>query len=224
MTSYAVILTHNRPEMLNQCIDAISPQVDWVHVVDNASEPPASRSIERWPLKLRLYREMLQPPNLAKFWNDRLDYIQKVEEAKESSSWDVAFLCDDAMAPPGWFEAAAGGMRAFGATAGCTHAISSINDHIVKYAHDNDVMNRITGWAFVLAGEKGIRADETMQWWWCDSDIDWQARVNGGMVISPGPVVVNDLPNAWTNGKPELGTRAGLDRAAFAAKWGSNPW
>ncbi len=37
----AVILTHNRPELLAACVGAIRGQVDTVLVVDNASAPPA---------------------------------------------------------------------------------------------------------------------------------------------------------------------------------------
>lgn len=224
MSSYAIVLTHNRPELLAQCIDAISPQVDRVHIVDNASDPPVRRALTSWPRNVTVFEDPTQPPNLSKLWNAQMDLIQHIEETHNSLEWNIAFLCDDSIAPEGWFQAAISGMRQFGAAAGCTHAINPIGDFVFKGAHDGDIWNRMTGWAFVLSGEKKLRADESMKWWWCDSDLDWQARLAGGMVISPGPLVHNTHPNGWTAAKPELAEQTGRDRGAFVAKWGSAPW
>lgn len=224
MTSYAIVLTHNRPELLHQCLAAISPQVDRVHVVDNASNPPMRKLLQDWPLNVVMYEDSTQPPNLSRMWNAQLSHIARIEQAHSSPEWEVAVLCDDAIAPSGWFSAASEGMRKFGAAAGCTHAINPVPDYLVKYAPDGDIWNRMCGWAFVLAGEKGLRADESMHWWWTDTSIDFESRLNGGMVVSPGPVVPNILPNAWTNAKAELSEQAGKDRLAFAVRWGTNPW
>lgn len=225
MNNYAVILTHNRPEMVIQAIQAISPQVDRVHVVDNASTPPLQvHDGGQWPLNVVLYHNPTQPPNLAKMWNEQLHLIEKIARAAHQSEWNVALLCDDAFAPEGWFEAVQHGMRTTGAVLGCTSAWDGLNQHLLKTEHDGNIFERLVGCAFVMAGEKGLRADESMHWWWCDTDLDWQARKAGGMVICPGPVVLNALPNVWTNVKHELGTRAGVDHAAFVAKWGSAPW
>ena len=77
-------------------------------------------------------------------------------------------------------------MRHYQAAAGSTHQYHPTPHPILKQAHDSDIHNRMCGWAFVVAGEKGQRADESIKWWWCDTDMDWQARINGGMVICPG--------------------------------------
>lgn len=216
--SYAVVLTHNRPELLQRCLEAIAPQVDKVIVVDNASSPPVALS--RWirPSNVQLVTDPSQPPNLSRMWNTQFDRIARME--KYAEQWDVAVLCDDAIAPPGWFTAARDGMRAADAAAASTHAIHAIEQPIIKTTPDGDLFNRMCGWAFMLAGEKGIRADEEMHWWYVDDDISFQARKAGGMVIVPGPVVPNEIPNGWTNAKQELGAQAGQDRAVFQAKWG----
>ncbi len=223
VTSYAVVLTHNRPELLDRCIAAISPQVDRVHVVDNASDPPMRRIVSM-PGNMVLFEEPMQPPNLAVLWNQQIDLIEKIETNKGSEAWEIAFLCDDAIVPEHWFITVKTGLRAHRASAGSTGPLEPRNDYLLKAELDGNVYERMCGWAFVLAGEKGLRADETMHWWFVDSDLDYQARRLGGTIICPGPSVPNELPGAWTNAKPELGTRAGLDRQAFNAKWNVNYW
>lgn len=222
VTDYAVILTHNRPELLKLCMAAISPQVDRVVVVDNASSPPV-RIDHDWAMNAELLHDPVQPPSLGRMWNDQLQRISYAEQW-DDHPWNVAVLCDDAIAPAGWFAAVRDGMRSHDAAAACTHAIAPVTVHQHKTAPDSDIFNRMTGWAFMLAGEKNVRADESMLWWWVDSSLDWTARQNGGMVICPGPVVPNERMGTWTNVKPELAEQAGRDRLAFAAKWGHNPW
>lgn len=80
------------------------------------------------------------------------------------------------------------------------------------------------GWAFVLDATAGVRADESMRWWWCDTDVDWQARGKGGTVMIGEYAVPNRLPNDFTNAKPELGERTGIDGMMFVEKWGFRPW
>lgn len=223
VVSYCIILTHNRPEMLLRSVNAIAPQVDYVRVVDNASSPPVKIGPEEWPLNVVLFRDPTQPPNLSKLWNNQLNLIEK-HARERTDQWEVALLCDDAIAPAGWFDAVRTGLRQYGATAASTGPLAPRDDYLLKREQDGDVHTRMCGWAFVLSGESGIRADETAHWWFADNMVDWTARGMTGTLICPGPSVPNELPGAWTNAKPELGTRAGLDREAFAARWGYSPW
>ena len=64
---YAIVLTHNRPELLRQCIDAIEPQANLVLVIDNASDPPATYT--GTSTKVKVLHVPDQPPNLAALWN-----------------------------------------------------------------------------------------------------------------------------------------------------------
>lgn len=219
MVSYAVILTHNRPELLLQTVQAIASQVDYVRVVDNASSPAVQMNPDEWPLNVVIYRESLQPPNLSLFWNRQFDLIEK-HALERATEWEIAVLCDDSIAPEGWFDAVKSGIRQTGAAAGSTHAINEVSYPIFTTAPNQDIFQRMCGWAFVIAGERGLRADESMHWWYLDDDLGNLARVSGGLVICPGPVVRNELPGAWTNAKQELSDRAGADRAVFLAKWG----
>jgi hypothetical protein len=217
----AIVLTHNRPDLLRQTVDAISGQVDVVLIVDNASDPPVRPTdLPGGAACMWILPVPDQPPNLAALWNEGL---RAVREKGEDPIY-VAVLCDDADPPAGWFAAVTDAMAATGAVAGCSNPWGQIHEARVKLAPDRDIMGRMPGWAFVLDTRAGLVADQSMAWWWCDTDLDWQARTAGGMVMIGGFAVPNHRPNEYTNAKPELAARAGVDGQAFATKWGYAPW
>src|SRR5262245_61789087 len=206
-----VILTHNRPTELAAAVAALQGQVDKLLVIDNASEPRATAD----------GAELLwipdQPPNLAALWRRGLEWADGAEH--------VALVCDDVAVPGGWVQTVVAAMQRTGAVAGSTHAVHDPGHDTVRTAPDGDIFGRMAGAAFILARPSPVWPDPAMAWWWCDTDIDWQARHNGGTVIAAGPVAHNSLPNDWTMRRPELAARTGEDRAAFAAKWGGGcPW
>lgn len=227
-----IILTHNRPELLARVVAAAGPQLDHLIVVDNASDPPVDhetlRSLYGDGAPLVVLPIPTQPPNISAMWAQALSFTRVAVASYLSGPaerWNVALLCDDITLPPdGWVSLVASGMREHGAAAACTHPIRPITQPIVKTAPDSDIMNRMTGWAFMLAGELGLEPDLRLAWWWCDTHLDWQARSRGGMVILPGPVVINERPNEFTVGRPELGEQAGRDGQTFAQMYGGRPW
>jgi glycosyltransferase involved in cell wall biosynthesis len=214
----ALIITHNRPELLARCIEMIRPQVGFVLVIDNASDPPAVIP-EDGPICLMQVPD--QPPNLAALWNKGWEFFK---EFFDGQPYDVAMICDDVTVPPGWFDAIVAAMRETGAATGCSNPWGVYHEPRVKHSFDNDISGRMTGAAYIIDGTKGIVADERMRWWWQDTDIDMQARQAGGMVMIGGYQAVNTLPNEYTTTKPELGAQAGQDGNVFAEKWGSRPW
>jgi glycosyltransferase involved in cell wall biosynthesis len=220
---YAMVLTHDRPELLKQCVAAISAQVDVLLIIDNASDPPVPPAEQDGVTVMNIPD---QPPNLSRFWNTGLNWVETWVSTNipATPEWNVAILCDDVIVPEGWFETVASCMREHGATAASTHQWYPISAPIMKKAPDQDLTNRMCGWAFVLAGESGIRADEDLKWWFCDTDLDWQARTKGGMVVCPGPVAQNIHPNDWTARVPGLAEQSGQDGVTFARKHGGRPW
>lgn len=217
---HALVLTHDRSELLQQCIDSLIDQVDEVLIIDNASDPPAKYS--GYSSKVKILRTMDQPPNLSALWNRGFRWIGAGLDGYPN--WNVAVLCDDTVIPPNWFSIVSETMRHYGAAAASTHQYSPVQFPILKTEPDNDLHNRMCGWAYMLAGEKKLIADEDLKWWWCDTDMDWQARSNGGMVICPGPVVHNIHPNDFTYSVPGLAEQAGADGETFARKYGERPW
>lgn len=220
MNRFAIVLTHNRPELLAQCVAAIGPQVDMVIVIDNASDPRAQVAhdpADSWASLLLYVPD--QPPNLARFWN--LGIETALRSADPAGKTYIAVLCDDAIVPADWFEAVTTAMAETGAVVGCGGAGRGL---AVKTEPDRDLGGRMPGHAWVLDPASGVRGDESMLLWYCDTDIDWQARAAGGMVTVGGYPVPNALPSGFMVTHPELIPQTGQDGLAFAAKWGSRPW
>lgn len=216
----AFILTHNRLELLQRCVRQITPQVECLLVIDNASSPPIE-PIDVYNTDIISISD--QPPNLAFLMNIGFDWAE-YKVRGNFYKWNIACICDDVNIPEDWFSSVATCLRETNAIAGSTHQIQSVLTPILKTEPDADIHNRMQGSACIFRGEVGLRADERMHWWWQDTDLDWQARKAGGMVIAPGPVAANTLPNDFTYSVPGLNERAGLDGLVFKDKWGWNPW
>jgi hypothetical protein len=228
---FAVILTHNRPELLRQTWQAIGSQVDMVIIIDNASDPPVDfEEYHGDPWLTAVIAIPDQPPNLAYLWNVGIAQSTLMYGAQRdfetAGSLHIAFLCDDAPPPAGWFEAVTAAMAETGAVVGCSDPWNSMPAGTcrLKTDHGGGLGERMPGHAWILDPVSTVRPDETMRWWWCDTDIDWQARQAGGMVMVGGFPVHNVHPNDFTTRRPELGQQAGEDGLTFVAKWGSRPW
>lgn len=218
---YAVIPTYNRPEVCLRAIAAAVGEADHVYVIDNGDDPalaaPVSDSREWYVL-----RTPMRPPNISKLWNIGIDLAAVHARGADLEEWDVAVLNDDAIIPPGWFDAVSHQMRTWGAAAGS----SGYSDKSTSYLHRTPgttaLAHRMQGHAFILRGEAGLRADETLQWWCGDNDLDMQARKAGGTVIIGGYPVEHLHPDQSTRG--ELAAQTAVDMQTFVDKWGWRPW
>jgi GT2 family glycosyltransferase len=235
MNRFAVVLTHNRPVQLAQCVAAIGPQVDMVIVIDNASTPPVRNreSIRSyidpaaWPepgeFALAVVHVADQPPNISRFWNLGIDKALEIFEAGGEARERpfVAVLCDDALPPAGWFAAVTAAMCETGAVIGAS-SHGGIGEHIVKRERDSDLARRMPGHAWIIDPASTVRADERFAYWWGDTDLDIQARQAGGMVVVGGYPVVNQIPDGHTN---LMAAQVALDSQAFVDKYdGWKPW
>lgn len=214
----ALVFAHNRQELLDQTVAAIRPQVDTVMVIDNASDPKLTV-----PEGVGTMYVPDQPPNLAKFWNMGLDFM-RYWYGKQGWRYDTAVLCDDAIVPAGWFTAVVTAMRETGTVAGSSNPWGRPHFPMVKRDMDGDISNRMCSWAFIVDGTSKARADESMHWWFFDTDLDVQFRREKGTVLIGTHPVPNAQPNYYTVTKPELGEQAGRDRATFVMKHGTAPW
>jgi hypothetical protein len=215
VTDYAIVLSHNRPDLLTQTVDAIATQVNLVMIVDNASVPPIKQT---WQSEnYMLLRNPEQPPNIARMWNEQFDLIAAAEAVAGNSQWNIACLCDDAPAPPGWFVRVSTAMRKAKAVAGSTHSYAPI-DAAYTLTYLSNGVDRMCPWAFVIAGEHNLRADERMRLHFQDTDLDWQARQRGGTIIVPGPVVPN-LRIGENPDRPEYAHIIHEDERIFNEKW-----
>jgi hypothetical protein len=227
---YAVIPTHNRPARLLALVVSLGSQCDRIVVLDNASTPPVDekhlQSSVPAHCTVTVIRDEEQPPNLARFWNVMFDRCADASRGGEGAwfsapgaHWDVAVLNDDSIVPAGWYNAVATALRDH-ETAVVAHTgdrpVPAL-DLLTDFNFDRS--RRMAPHAFVVRGEVGLRADESMRWWYFDDDFCRQAIGKGGVLAVPGPVVVNAHANSSTHGV--LAQQAEKDRATFEAKWGA---
>lgn len=223
-----VIATHNRPVELRRCVEAIGPQADRIIIVDNASTPPVAYAdfdgLPNGPDSIISDGE--QPPNLSRLWNVGLTRAEMIMSHSGIDVYDVAVLNDDAVPPPGWFEAVSHGIRVLGADAASSDPFGHLPLGVYRQFGAEAPMavtTRLAGWAMMLRGEwDGARFDERMRWWASDDDLSLRARQAGGLVHVGGFPVPNTGADTSTTGV--LAEQAAKDMQTFVDIHGRRPW
>lgn len=217
----AVIPTRDRHDMLRDCINSVAWQVDTVFVIDNGSAPPIDGSA--WP-NVTVLPLPEDPPNISRLWNCGLGAGRRAARGVGSlSEWDAAVLNSDVVVPPGWVEALSSAMRSTTAVLAYPDQCGGTQQILHTKAEPVDLRQRITGYAYMLRGESGLRADESMAWWFSDDSLDWEARELGGALLVPGIPVEHRDPNGSMRDRPELNEQAARDRDTFIALHGKAP-
>jgi GT2 family glycosyltransferase len=207
--------------MLADCIDSAIDQVDHVLIVDNGSQPAVDTS--HYGKRVYTYRYDSDPPNISQLWNVGIGKADGAAWIHKAQRWDVVVLNDDVIVPPDWVETLSTAMRSTTAVLAYPDQCGGREQVLHTVAEPVDLRQRITGYAYMLRGEAGLRLDESMAWHYSDDDLDWQAREAGGALLVPGIAVEHRAPNIQTNARPELAEQAGRDRETFAAKWNRTP-
>lgn len=218
----AVIPTRNRHDLLADCINSVVDQVDSVIVIDNLSTPPIDP--EPWHGKVGVVSLPIDPPNISTLWNVGLSLADSQAHRHGADRWDIAVLNSDVVVPAGWAETLSTAMRSTTAALAYPDQYDGRRQILHTKAEPIDLRQRITGYAYMLRGETGLRLDESMAWWYSDDDLCWRAREAGGGLLVPGIPVEHRAPNASMHERPELHQQAGRDRETFRSKWGRTPW
>lgn len=218
----AVIPARNRHDLLADCINSVVDQVDSVLVVDNLSTPPIDPG--PWHGKVGAVSVPIDPPNISTLWNVGISLADAQAHRVGAARWDIAVLNSDTVIPTGWMGHLSTAMRSTSAVIAYPDQHGGTQQILHTRAAPIDLRQRITGYAYMLRGEAGLRLDESMVWWASDDDIDWRAREQGGALLVPGLAVEHRCPNVSTNERPELQAQAGRDMETFEKKWGKRPW
>ena len=215
MNLWAVIPSRDRLVMLANLINQLRDDKVNVVVIDTGYSPPfhTLRSGVEW------IRDDAEPQNISRWWNTGIDHVKSIEGSNEHV---VAILNDDLVIPPKFVQQLATGIKETGAAAAYPDQHGFKSNHLHTFAGPISLYRRMTGYAFALRGSADIRADETLQWWYGDDDIDWRARQLGGSLLVGGVSVQHLSPNSSTVGK--LAEQAGRDRQTFIDKWGRAPF
>lgn len=214
MTKFAVIPSNGRI-VLDDCIAAIQPQVDRVFVIDTGDCHDITREYDEvWRFQCDV------PNNISHWWNEGINLANHLATTHDypSPQWSIAILNDDAIVPPGWFDAVANSMYERGAVAGC----SGNHDITWRKAEAVPLDMRMQGFAFMLKGGVPLWADEELKWYFTDDYIDWRARQMGGMSMCRGYPVEHRFPNGQLT--PELTAQIAQDAQLFVDIFGSRPW
>lgn len=215
----AVIPTRDRHDMLADCINSVIDQVDRIIVLDNLSNPPIDP--EPWHGKVGVVSLPIDPPNISTLWNVGLALA---DASSPADAWDIAVLNSDVVVPPGWIDTLSTAMRSTTAVLAYPDQHGGQQQILHTKAGPVDLRTRLTGYAFLMRGEIGLRLDESMAWWYSDDDIFWRGCELGGALLVPGLTVEHRCPNVSTHERPELTEQAGRDRETFIKKWGRPPW
>ncbi|KAF2774634.1 glycosyltransferase [Streptomyces sp. OM5714] len=218
----AVIPTRDRHDLLTECVGSVVDQVDRVIIIDNLSDPPVD--VDQWHGKVGVVRIPVDPPNISSFWNVGIALADGSAHHAGAAQWDIVVLNSDVVVPPGWTATLSAAMRSTSAVLAYPDQHGGREQLLHTKAIPVDLRQRITGYAYMLRGETGLRLDEDLVWWYGDDDLDWRAREQGGALLVPGLAVDHRCPNGSLYERPELEQQTARDRETFAAKWGRTPW
>jgi glycosyltransferase involved in cell wall biosynthesis len=208
--------------MLRELVAQLDGNTEYVIIVDNASDPPVRSSDFNVGAGVYVLRVPTQPPNLYQLWNIAFEFAKYLAVDSGLTQWNVSVFNDDTLLPPDWTITVRDALRNSSAAIACGSLTHHVTSPLLKTERDGDILTRMTPHAFMMRGELNLRADERFRWWWGDTDLDWQARLNGGVLIIPGCTAINRCANSTTVGK--LAEQAGRDGEYFSAKWGQRAW
>lgn len=219
--TYVTIPVRDRHEWVANLVGQLTTQIANpldIFVFDNESNPPQPRWGRVKPIPA-------PGAGVFEMWNWGLDMAEGQAQADGHERWNVAVLNSDVSIPPGWLSLMADGLRSCPFTAIAYSDIYEVGYGRVMqidnftYAHQT-----FSGWAWMMAGEYGLRCDPRFSYWYGDADLEATARANGYHVVCVGGSEVEHLDAGGhvTRERHRL-EQARADEARYAEKWGMDP-
>jgi hypothetical protein len=218
VTTWAVVPTKNRPQLVRNLLKSLVGQVDGAIVVDNNDVPDVYDDIH--PTWVTCVHRPGYPPNISELLNVGMDVAS---EHARLTNFDIVLLNDDVVCPPGWVQSLSTAMRATTAVMAYTDRLNR-PDPILWTTPPRSPFDAATVCACIVRGEANMRFDESMRWWWSDTDMDFRCRQQGGVLAVPGQIPEHLHPSAQTFADAELSAQTHRDRETFDRKWSGVPW
>lgn len=218
MNLYAVIPSGMRRNELTNLVVTLDRDGVHIVIVDTGYERGVLGAIAELceNSDFTVIPDRTEPKNISRWWNRGIDYVTQIQALlAPGEEYVVAVLNDDIVIRPGFVRALADAI--------IRHDVVLAYPDVYGLQRDQDFHQpsawRMSGYAFALRGSADIRADESLQWWCGDNDIEWQAFQKGGTVLTAAATLQHLYPNSTTTGP--LAEQAGRDRETFRAKWGA---
>jgi hypothetical protein len=217
ITTWAVVPTKNRPQLVRDLLATLSGQVQGTVVVDNND---VQDEFAVPGMKVMNIHHPGYPPNISELLNIGLNAI---DTALAPPEWNVVLMNDDVLCPQGWVASLNDAMRATTAVMAYTDR-QGRREPVLYTVPPRSPFDTATVCACMVRGEAHLQLDETMQWWYSDTDLDYRCRQMGGVLAVPGPIPEHLFPSVQTVNDPVLTAQANRDRETFDAKWHGVPW
>ena len=216
VNNWVVVTTHNRHAMLDDLLSDL-PRERTV-IVDHRSDPPIEHSSVAHVIRCDC------DPNISHLWNLGINWVASANRPVE---FTVTVINDDLRIPPGTLDTLATALELTRAEIAFPDVPGFLKggQFAVRQGDPgpHNLFHRMTGYAFTLAGDTALRADESLVWWYGDDDLEWRAESSRGTVRVGGATVQHLSPNG-SMADPALAAQAIKDRDTFVAKWGHPPW
>jgi GT2 family glycosyltransferase len=211
LPTYVVIASKNRPEMLANLRGQLAGQTTEVFVFDNGYDTPPRGAIpahgwglhQMWNRGLEMAAEAAQGPHNVLILNDDVEVPNEFAAHLEAG---LRVHEDHWISYPNWRE------------------LEVPPGEAVRTASDTMAGQTMSGWAFMVRGEAGLRFDERFSWWYGDSDLECQVKAAGKFTVCVGGCFARHLdPLRSTLEDSDRLADAELDEKLFAAKWNIDP-
>ena len=206
-------------DKLAVCVQALLHDPEKVVIVTNVVTEPVTEA-DIAPLGLKhLLTDPSPERNISRWWRMGIDWVL----ARAPKEHEVFLLNADSVISRDDVQELADELRRLdlSAVAPDFWGITNGEDPVV-YLEPKPThwIERLPGFAMMLAGEAGIRPNERLRWWGSDNELEWQARALKGTGLIPGVL----LEHPKKGGTPAAGWVLEWweeDKKFLLEKWGA---
>jgi hypothetical protein len=209
MTAWVVVPCPGfRQAELNHMLSRLDTSRVVVVTSDNDPVSPNTKAtvlIEPWHGKI-----------ISEWWNAGLDWVAALHSS--TSVWEVMLTTSDNVMVQHHVDKMARELRELGVS---MVAPAWPGMQVGPVGHPRTVFNRCAGPLMMVAGEDGLRCDESFRWYYTEDDLEMQARaLRGAALVRSG--IVHLGPDSPLDAEQQRW--ADEDRVRFTEKWKIIPW